>query len=300
LELPICIQAGAVQVTNMGRFLSLAALFIFISINLNAQGRAGAVAHTAAAAPAAAGAHVGPVGTGSLASSRGFSRGFSSSASGSHYVYYRGANGQLLARRSAATGAHGFTRGGTVGSGTRSGQLTSRRRNDASEFSSDSSSVPGLGFDYSHVAATHPNDFGRGRRGRERGRNEGAILFPFFDGGYFLPTDSGFVADAGEGQPGVDEVDQPDNVGPSDRPPRTLSVDRAPQLPPAPQPDVPEYVFVRRDGTVFFAVAYSWDQGSLRYVSSEGLRRTVSREALDLNATQQFNEQRGMTFRAPA
>ena len=51
---------------------------------------------------------------------------------------------------------------------------------------------------------------------------------------------------------------------------------------------------------MFFAVAYSWDQGSLRYVSSEGLRRTVSREALDLDATQQFNEQRGMTFRAPA
>ena len=288
--------------TIMGQFLSLAALFIFIPINLNAQGRAGAVGHAGGAVPAAAGARVGPAGTGSLAPSRSFSRGFSSSTSGSHYVYYRGANGQLLVRRSTATGAHGFTRGGTVGSGTRNGQLTTRRRNDVSEFSSDPSSVPGLGFDYSHVAATHPNDFGRGRRGRERerGRNDGAILFPFFDGGYFLPTDSGFVADAGEGQPGDEEVDQQDNVGPGDRPPRTLSVDRPPQLPPAPQPDVPEYVFVRRDGTVFFAVAYSWDQGSLRYVSSEGLRRTVSRDALDSNATQQFNEQRGLNFRAPA
>lgn len=280
----------------MGRVLSLAALFIIIPISLNAQGR-GAVAHAGGAAPAAAGTHVGSVGAGSMASYRSFSHGFSSS-SGSHYVYYRGANGQLLVRRSTATGAHGFTRGGSVGSSTRNGQLTSRRRNDVSEFSSDSSAVPGLGFDYSHVAATHPNDFGRGRR--ERGRNDGAILFPYFGGGYFLPTDPGVVADSGEGQPVGEDAEDQGNFGPSDRPPRTLSVDRAPQLPPAPQPDVPEYVFVRRDGTVFFAVAYSWDQGSLRYVSSEGLRRTVSREALDLDATQQFNEQRGMTFRAPA
>ena len=284
----------------MGRVLSLAALFIIIPINLNAQGRAGAVAHAGGAAPAAAGAHVGSVGTGSMASSRSFSRGFSSSTSGSHYVYYRGANGQLLVRRSTATDASGFTRGGRVGSSTRTGQLTSRHRNDVSEVSSDSSSVPGLGFDYSHVAATHPNDFGRGRRGRERGRNDGAILFPFFDGGYFLPTDPGVGADSGEGQSAGEAAEEQDNLGPSDRPPRALSVDRAPQLPPAPQADVPEYVFVRRDGTVFFAVAYSWDQGSLRYVSSEGLRRTVSRDALDLDATQQFNEQRGMTFRAPA
>ena len=61
-----------------------------------------------------------------------------------------------------------------------------------------------------------------------------------------------------------------------------------------------EFVFVRRDGTVFFAVAYAWENGTLRYVTSEGLRRTVTRETLDLDATQQFNEQRGLNFRLPA
>ena len=60
------------------------------------------------------------------------------------------------------------------------------------------------------------------------------------------------------------------------------------------------YVFVRRDGTVFFAVAYSWENGSLRYVTSEGLRRTIAEDALDLNATKEFNEQRGFNFRLPA
>jgi len=60
-----------------------------------------------------------------------------------------------------------------------------------------------------------------------------------------------------------------------------------------------EFVFVRgRHGV--FAVAYAWENGTLRYVTSEGLRRSVARETLDLNATQQFNEQRGLSFRLPA
>jgi hypothetical protein len=61
-----------------------------------------------------------------------------------------------------------------------------------------------------------------------------------------------------------------------------------------------EYVFVRKDGTVFFAVAYTWENGMLRYITREGLRRNASSDSLDLNATQQFNEQRGVNFRLPA
>jgi hypothetical protein len=57
---------------------------------------------------------------------------------------------------------------------------------------------------------------------------------------------------------------------------------------------------VRRDGTLFFAVAYSWDNQTLRYITQEGLRRSVKREALDLAATEQFNEQRGLSFVSPA
>jgi len=63
--------------------------------------------------------------------------------------------------------------------------------------------------------------------------------------------------------------------------------------------DADEFVFVRRDGTVFFAVAYAWENGALRYVTPEGLRRIVARDALDLAATQQFNEQRGLFFQSP-
>ena len=70
--------------------------------------------------------------------------------------------------------------------------------------------------------------------------------------------------------------------------------------PTAPIPDTEQYVFVRRDGTVFFAVAFAWENGTLRYVTSEGLKRNIARSALDLDATQQFNEQRGLSFRLPA
>jgi hypothetical protein len=44
-------------------------------------------------------------------------------------------------------------------------------------------------------------------------------------------------------------------------------------------------------------VAYAWENETLRYVTSEGLRHSVARETLDLSATQQFNEQRGLSFR---
>ncbi len=57
---------------------------------------------------------------------------------------------------------------------------------------------------------------------------------------------------------------------------------------------------MRRDGTVFFAVAYAWENGKLRYINSQGLRRTVTQDELDMKATQEFNEQRGLNFRLPA
>jgi hypothetical protein len=69
---------------------------------------------------------------------------------------------------------------------------------------------------------------------------------------------------------------------------------------PAPVRDAAEYVFVRRDGSLLFAVAYSWDNGTLRYVTRDGLRRSVAQDTLDMDATQQFNEQRGLDFRVPA
>ncbi len=168
----------------------------------------------------------------------------------------------------------------------------------ATAFTSDFVPVPGLGFDMAHLAATRgPEAVGAGRHRRQQ-----PIFFPFIDGGFFLPSSPGVVEEAAAPE-GSQEENAETEV--AERPRRTRVMQAAPAPPPieeasaAPR-QTEEFVFVRRDGTVFFAVAYAWENGVLRYVTSEGLRRSVARETLDLNATQQFNEQRGLNFRLPA
>jgi hypothetical protein len=154
--------------------------------------------------------------------------------------------------------------------------------------------VPGLGFDFVHLAAVHPNGF------NHRHLSSVGGFFPFFSGGFVMPSiptveeevAGDEVEDAAERAPRrvVHVIEQPQTSGSGSYP----SAYQGPAQPSE------EYVFVRRDGTVFFAVAYSWDNGALRYITSQGTRGTMTRDSLDLGATQQFNEQRGLSFRLPA
>ncbi len=164
----------------------------------------------------------------------------------------------------------------------------------------DFQDVPGLGFDYPHLAAISGNRRQHGRRffGGD----------PFgFDGFLFGPSVIVEQVPTAESQPVVVEEEVADDEPEVQRPQRRARTSRAvsdPQpentLTPAPEPDPEQYVFVRRDGGLVFAVGYTWENGTLRYVTPEGLRRSMGRDALDLNATQQFNEQRGLNFRVPA
>jgi len=209
-----------------------------------------------------------------------------------------------MATMRTSTGARAATRGVTTH--PRSGGTTVRgihaannpvRRpanfDDDAGFSQDFNGVPGLGFDEVHLAAT------RGPRavGAHHGDRFSTGFFPFLDGGFLFPSSTVIEqAPANEAQP--EEAVEPETQE-STR--RVRHRDPAPAEPAAEaQPESEQYVFVRRDGTVFFAVAYSWDNQTLRYVTQEGLRRSVTREALDLVATQQFNEQRGVNFHLPA
>jgi hypothetical protein len=293
-------SAAGMQVTNMGRVLFLASLATILLIGntdgLAAQGRGGVGASGVSGAGASAGVH-----GGAMAAPARSAGGHITSSPGSHLAIPRSPSGQLMPRRAGTTLRATGRYNGSASARTRQFRST---RGAGLDFSEDSN-VPGLGFDAVHVAATRGNRGGGGRdrdHGRGRG-NEFGVLFPFFDGGgYYVPTGPDISGDVpGDGQAVDDAEDQ--GPGPDDRPydraPRG-NVNRPPTEQPGPQANVPEYVFVRRDGTVFFAVAYSWDQGSLRYISSEGTRRSVSRDTLDLKATQQFNEERGLTFRSPA
>jgi hypothetical protein len=158
------------------------------------------------------------------------------------------------------------------------------------------STVPGLGFDVPHLAAVcGPGAVGAGGIG-----NQIPFFFPFSGGGFFIPS-STVVEEQGT-EPETQEAD--DAAAEVAQAPRRTRAPRPAPPTPAETADAPlrqpgEFVFVRRDGTVFFAIAYAWENGTLRYITSEGLRRSLARDALDLDATQQFNEQRGMNFHLP-
>jgi len=171
------------------------------------------------------------------------------------------------------------------------------RRNNSNPFGfngTDFQDVPGLGFDYPHLAAISGNR-------RLHGSRFGGDPFGF--GGFlFGPSVIAEEVPGAEQQPTIVEEEVADDAPEA---PRRARASRAvsepqPERAAAPDPDPEQFVFVRRDGGLVFAVAYTWENGTLRYVTPEGLRRSMGRDALDLDATQQFNEQRGLNFRVPA
>jgi len=245
----------------------------------NAQGRGMAGgARAVAAAPVAM--RAGGVSTGHVVASRGV-------VSGGVGVHTGVRTGTLVRVRSANGTVRLVRRvSGTTGRPVRRSLATNNLDTDFGD------AVPGLGFDYVHLAAVHPNGF------RHRRFSSVGGFFPFFSGGFEMPS-----------IPTVDEEVAGDEADVAEQAPRRVVHVIAPepsasngssyQAQGSTQPSE-EYVFVRRDGTVFFAVAYSWENGALRYITNQGLRGTLTRESLDLNATQQFNEQRGLSFHSPA
>jgi len=219
-------------------------------------------------------------------------------------VVSRAASAPARSTMRVQSGTQSAARIGAPALRTRSNGVRIMHRNNSNPFgfngTTDFLDVPGLGFDYSHLAAVSGNH-------RRHGSGFGGE-FPFGSGGFlFGPSVIVEEVPAAESQPTVVEDQVADDAPEVQRPPRRARASREasePQpestLAPAPQPDPEQFVFVRRDGGLVFAVAYSWDNGTLRYVTPEGLRRSMGREALDLNATQQFNEQRGLNFRVPA
>jgi hypothetical protein len=157
----------------------------------------------------------------------------------------------------------------------------------------DDNGVPGLGFDYPHYAATHLN------AGRHHA-NQGSV-FPFIGGGIYIPSigyvEAGAPAEVAAEAPPAEAATEAGVANVEERATPVPSVKSRPRETNAPSTD---YIFVRRDGTVFFAVAYSWSSGNLQYVTQDGLRKLVPIVTLDLDATTQFNEQRGVAFHSPA
>jgi len=215
---------------------------------------------------------------------------------------HAGVSPMMSAPRMALRGGTGRPRMGVPVVRSTRRPINTRRRIDGlnNDLRPGCNSAPGLGFDAVHQAAVcGSTNFGLQGRGLQV-----PLFFPFFDGGFFLPGS----------QSSVDENSAAENAQAEDADVEAREMSRRRRAaPPTPATTPPaetastalpdnneEYVFVRRDGTVFFAVGYAWEDGTLRYITSQGMRHTVKQDALDLGATQQFNEQRGLSFRLPA
>lgn len=72
----------------------------------------------------------------------------------------------------------------------------------------------------------------------------------------------------------------------------------APPLPP-PTQDTREFVLVKLDGSIAFAVAFSARGDQVIYVTREGVRRSVTLAQLDADATRRMNEERGTSIQLP-
>jgi hypothetical protein len=172
--------------------------------------------------------------------------------------------------------------------------------------------VPGLGFDYPHLAAISGGLQSGARRGFERGRHSGQ--------GYYVPILFGGYPYYLDGSLDYGQPDQPEQVQ-SQAQPQVIVIQQpvpavagqqasfpqdadagigggqssalASPAPEAPAPNVGEIILIRKDGRVLFASAFSVVGTQLRYISPEGILHKFPVTELDSEATQQMNEARG-------
>jgi hypothetical protein len=164
---------------------------------------------------------------------------------------------------------------------------------------SEGSAVPGLGFDYVHLAAVsgnfrgNPPSFGRGARHH---RN---FMTPVLFGGY--PYYSDFPDYQQEQQqPQVIVIQLPAPAVTVQQPvpsaQETITEAAEPASSPVPVREVGEFILVRRDGRILFTSVFSVTGTQVQYVTPEGIRRALPLTELDTVATQEMNEARGTTL----
>lgn len=135
------------------------------------------------------------------------------------------------------------------------------------------------------------------------GSGNGVVL-PFFGGAMYIPIP--YYMDAGaQEQPGPEGQEQASNEQPANGEQQPAEQEPAATAAPYRAPantineSLAQFVFIQRDGTKFYAVAYSFLNDKLQYVTKEGIRHSVALDSLDFDATQKTNEQLGNTINLP-
>jgi hypothetical protein len=212
---------------------------------------------------------------------------------------------------SAPRATMGFrsSRQGRVTQISPSGRVSSEFAPVSNPFSFDGLGVPGLGFDYPHLAAISRaqgnNSSSRFRHNGHRGEDS---FVPIFFGGYpyypYYYDDQGYdqpeqqTVQQSQPQPQVIVIQQPapaQQGADSGSDTGNFSATAPEPQAAAPIPDVGNFILVRRDGRVLFASVFSVVGTQLQYVTPEGVRHTLAISDLDADGTQQMNEARGTT-----
>jgi hypothetical protein len=166
----------------------------------------------------------------------------------------------------------------------------------------DRNAVPGLGFDYVHLAAVSGNFRGNPPAFAHNARHHRSFITPVLFGGYPYYSDFADNQDyqQEQPQPQVIVIQQPVPATPVQQLPAsaqemsTEAVQAAPSA--APVREVGEFILVRRDGRILFASVFSVSGTQVQYVTPEGIRHTLPLSELDTGATQEMNEARGTTL----
>jgi hypothetical protein len=176
----------------------------------------------------------------------------------------------------------------------------------------ETSGVPGLGFDFPHLAAvsrgrTSDSSEHFGHHGRTGQGSGFFVAIPF--GGYAYAVDDQ-VPDQSVQETGQEAEQQPEqqpeqrNVQQAENqaqlPPQNSVAQQqipaaAPDVAETPVPDIGDFILVRRDGRIVFASLFSVIGKQVRYITPDGSRRTLAIADLDSAATQEMNEARGST-----
>jgi hypothetical protein len=183
--------------------------------------------------------------------------------------------------------------------------------------------VPGLGFDYAHLAAINRNlavmalidPITQARLAlAERILADESRVPSFFaigGGGYYDP---GYYAPPAPDPGPEPEAEATAAPAPQQQPiiiiqqpsgPQNSAGYAAPQEPSAEEapaangPDNSEFILVRRDGTQIVAGAFVRHDKQIVYVTPEGARRTMQFSDLDEDATILINQERGTSLQLP-
>ena len=155
--------------------------------------------------------------------------------------------------------------------------------------------VPGLGFDYEHLAAINGNRYGNRTFRNRSGRT---FITPIFGWGvpYYYAFDTGEPYDELSG-PAL-----PSNAMMPPIPDTGEQTFAAPPIPPGPQippPELGQLILVLRDGQIVTAVAFTTSNGRLTYITQDGLRRSFPVAELDKDTTLQMNDVNGTSISLP-